>query len=601
MAMNIPRYEESTVANAPVAIPHAQALGAEAFGAGIAQGLQSVNHVAGAIVKSEQEKANLKTAQDATIFFDQLSKEADVTIKSTVGDAAFGTKDNPKGITSTTLDNYDQKALEWIQKNTDNEHQASYAEKIFQERRNTVEHSGLTHAYTEKTKSETVSYDATKSSILDRIALYATDPTKQKEYDQALQEGGDHIEAFGNTRNWSQEQLDLEYDTFMKHATKVKAVQMMTVNPAGAKTFIEENKDTLGAEYTQLKHNVDLVASEQSGINAAEVISGRLYKEDYTTLRSELFKQFGGGTSSFDNKGFKVAEAQLASNNQAIVIAKKQNLEKLEVPVWKAIIDVEKTGGKMSPRQLAAIPEYKDMITSSEPEVVRSASQIMDKVYGEHKQEVDAARAEARFNKSMAAGDKAAKTEAQRNEWLNYYANPDRVASMSEADVLRTAHTLGQYGDDLIKMHKKATSPEALADIKVEASIFKSVMQTLKIPTGKQGQVQEAMKQYLIREQQGDKKILGKDQIRAAIGAAIQEVDVNERSSFMGFDMGTGTSKKKLYEVGNPEAIVIPKDAESKIVPLLNAYGINDTPRARLKLYKEMLAVEGTKKMRGGK
>jgi len=355
------------------------------------------------------------------------------------------------------------------------------------------------------------------------------------------------------------------------------------------------DSQTETALYAMLKP----MAANQEGINAAEAKAPRLYKEDYTVLRQELFKEMGGGTSSFKADAFKVAEAQLASDNQAIQIAKKQNLEKLQVPVWQAILNVEKTGAKMAPAQLAQIPEFQAMQMSQDPEVVKSAASIMDHVYSEHHAMVVEQRAEARANKVAAAEVNRAKHEQQREAWLTFYSNPDAVAGMSKVEVLKAALSLGPYGDDLIKMHDKSTSPAALAEVKVESSTFKSVMETLKVPKDKQGQVMEGMKQYLIREQQDQKRVLTKDQIRGAIAAAVSDVAVNERQTFLGMDMGTTSTTKKLYQVDNPDAIIIPKDQETKISGLLKGAGITDNRRNRLRVYKELLSGDSAAKLRG--
>lgn len=346
------------------------------------------------------------------------------------------------------------------------------------------------------------------------------------------------------------------------------------------------------------------MAANQEGINAAESLAPRLYKEDYTTLRAELFKQMGGGTSSFKADAFKVAEAQLLADNQAIKVAQQQNLEKLQVPVWQAILNAEKSGAKMAPAQLSQLPEFQAMQMSGDPNVVKAAAVIMDHVYTEHHQMVVEARAEARANKVAAAETKRLQTEQQREAFLTYYSNPDAVAAMSKADVLQVALKLGPYGDDLLKMHQKATSPESLADVKVESSTFKNVMETLKVPKDQQGQVMEAMKQYLVREQQDQKRVLNKEQIRQAIASAVSDVTVNQRrQTWWGTNvpgsLGQTSTTMPLYQVQNPDAIVIPKDQEAKISALLQANGITDNRHNRLRVFKEFLSETGTAKLRG--
>lgn len=590
MGAIMPTYDSPQVTPSAVAMPQAQAASADTFGAGLVKGMNQL----GDAVESIRRQNNLETAQKFQAFVGQLNAQTEVEIKSYQGEDVFGNKDNPQGKMRPLLTSYDEKVSDWIQKNAGGNQQFDYLLNKAQESRNAIEHVALTHELSEKKTAQVNSFNAAQSVIINQLAVTAADPNRQDEHDKAYDDGIANIEAFANAHGWTQEQLDQHVATFEQDATTTKAKQILMVNPVSAKNFIEENKDILGTNYTALKQSVELVAAEQQGINAAEEISPRLYKEDYTVLRKELFTRFGGGTANFDYKGFKIAESQLAANNQAITIAKKQNLEKLTVPIYQAILDTEKTGAKMSPKQLSLLPEYREMMTSTDPEVVRFAATLMDKVYGEHRQEVMEQRAEARFERSMNAQGRSAanqaRTDAQRNAWMELYANPDVVAGMSKGDVMQVASQLGQYGDDLIKMHQRSTSPEALASIKIESSTFKSVMETLKIPKNQQGQVQESLKTYLIREQQDNQRVLTKDQIRAAIGMAVQDVQVNVRQSFLGVDMGTTTVKKKLYEVGNQDAIVIPRDTVKQIAPLLRAYGIQDTHRNRLRIYKGLLA-----------
>ena len=604
----IPTYDNPQVQTTAISTPMAQAASLDTFGASLGKALETTGATVSSIVARATVQNNLETAQKFQAFAGQVGVETEAQIKAVQGEAALPSKDDPQGGLHPILSDYDKKVSDWLQKNTSNGQQSAYLSNKAQEYRNQVEGTMLSHELEQKKVVQEQAYTGAQSVIFDAISVTAADPNRQEDYNKAYDDGVANVNAYAIAHGVPDAKHQALLDDFEQKATTIKAKQMLHLNPVAAKEFIEENKDILGTEYTGLKDAVQLVAADQTGINAAEEISGRLYKEDYTTLRGELFKKFGGGTDAFDYRAFKVAEGQLAANNQAVTIAKKQNLDKLTVPIYQAILDTEKTGAKMSPATLSTIPEYQSMMTSGDPEVVKEAAVLMDRVWTENHAVVAEQRAlkheqdrEAKYDRQLAKSDaaaaKAAKIEGQRNTWMEFYGNPDRVASMSKAEVMQTALTLGAYGDDLLKMHAKATSPEALASLKVEASTFKAVMEQLHISKDRQGSVQEALKVHLVNEQKADKRVMNKDQIRAAIGAAIQDVTVNTRTKDWFGDgySPAGTITKKLYEVENPASIIIPAESISKITPLLKAYGITDTQANRLKIYKSMLSMKGGK------
>lgn len=73
--MTVPRYEGSTVQNAAVAVPQAQAPGADAFGAGLGQGLAKLGNVGLEIAKEEQTKSDLTALNQAKITFTEQKQK----------------------------------------------------------------------------------------------------------------------------------------------------------------------------------------------------------------------------------------------------------------------------------------------------------------------------------------------------------------------------------------------------------------------------------------------------------------------------------------------------------------------------------------------
>lgn len=354
-----------------------------------------------------------------------------------------------------------------------------------------------------------------------------------------------------------------------------------------AKDAEEYYKQYVNDIHVDIRTNIEKVisgaGSEQKGIDLAMGMIKRLPTEDFAALIEEGHKTLGADTDAF-----KIFQAQLSSEREIMNRTRKDTMDRLSVPILQRIMDVEKTGRKLSPVELGGMPEFVAMKLSSDPEVVKEASRISDSVYREY-------IAEARFNKSMAAGSKAqydaSKKEAQRLAWYDLFSDPDKVAHMSKAEVLMTARQLGTYGDDLIKMHEKSTSKEALAQLKVDAGTFKAMMVELKIPKSEQAVVQEKVRNFVVSQQQQGGVKFDQDDVRKNIALAVSEVYVNERTTPLGISglSWTGTTKKRRYEVGNPEAIVIPEDRVPAVVDTLKRFGLRDTPKARQEMYDALV------------
>jgi hypothetical protein len=74
MAIIVPRYDQQTVGNAAVSTPQAQALGADAFGAGIATGLNGLANNLGNIADSMNKEKMQQEKEDAAIKKEQTAE-----------------------------------------------------------------------------------------------------------------------------------------------------------------------------------------------------------------------------------------------------------------------------------------------------------------------------------------------------------------------------------------------------------------------------------------------------------------------------------------------------------------------------------------------
>lgn len=608
----MPTYDAPTVETTAISMPQARAASPDTFGAGLGKAMETTGTTVESIIARATVQNNLETAQKFQAFAGQVNIETESQMKSVLGEAAVPSKDNPQGGLHPILDDYDKKISDWLLKNTGNGQQANYLTNKAQEYRNQVEGTMLSHELEQKKVVQEQAYTGAQSIVFNTLAVTAADPNRQEDYTKAYDEGFANADAYAIAHNLPEAKHQELLDDFEQKATTIKARQMMHINPVEAKNFIEENKDILGTEYTALKDSVQLVAADQQGINLAVSMAPRLHKESYTDLRAEGFKQFGGGTDKFDYKSFKVFVAQLGADDQAIKIARVQQVQNTAIPVQKLILQAEANGGKMDPRTLAASPEYKALVDVGTPEAIAAAGQLMDKTFSEHhavvseqraverdaRAERRAARSEAKFDAAQRKQDARA---GQESAYVDLATNPDKIASMTDYEFNNTVMALGPYGTKLISDRKALTSPEKLAQAKIDGKVFTGLMDDLAIPKANRASYFTAATNYIVAKQTGDKHVYSPTQMREAIIGGMQQVQTAAvtKDWFGGGTSPASPDTKLRMDVQNPASIIIPPEDLTKITRGIASSGLLDTQANRLRLYDALLADKGKATKKG--
>jgi hypothetical protein len=244
---------------------------------------------------------------------------------------------------------------------------------------------------------------------------------------------------------------------------------------------------------------------------------------------------------------------------------------------------------------LQGIPEFQKLMTSDDPEAVKTAMQISDHVWtGWHAVQAEN-RAEARADRLANAQNKAIQQQAQRDQYDDYQLHPDQVAQMSDADVLKAATQLGAFGPKLVALRKQVASPEALAKVQIPAEMTNAAITSLGIGKSQRATFIDGVNSFLASQQTDQHHVLNQQQMRQAIAYATAKVAVQDHTWSRMFG---ATTTKYRYQVTDPSEIVIPKDVNDKITGILTQQQISDTPANRVRIYDAMNAEA---KLNGGK
>lgn len=606
MAITIPRYDGAQVKSIGIQAPRAQGT-PNMFGA-LGQGIQRAGEVA-SVIAGDMQKEELQTkAYDFRVTLDDHENSIKFGEPGDDGAEGFLKIEGSESMQykDTYLEDFKTKAFEAIPKDVP-ERVRSQFEKIAQERYNSVSNEFNRHAITQERKANDAATGAMEASILrnisqnpyddDRFQLELATLKHVVDQDVTKKYGEGNAEATAIRKS----RLELAVnDAYSKRLNRI-----LLDDPAKGKQFLDDNTGvgTLTPESVDhYKKILEPLVANQDGINAAfEDIPRLKAGEPIDSLIAERQKKLTSRPAVF-----KVYEAQLRASQSDMKNANIQGAQTAAMDVQKLIIEAEKGGGKMSPVQLLASPEYKALVALGTPEALTLAAGYSDKTYQEHHSEVVEARTIARENriegKMNRAEAKQDLVNAQQLEFTRLSLAPDEVASMSPFELGQKVVELGpSLGGQLRTMQATLASPEKLAQANMDKTAFNGLMVSLGIEDKKkQAQYYDKAQAHIISQQQDGKRIFRPDQMRQAVIAAMQDVEVSERSEkWFGDGYNYSTTTKKRIDVQNPEAIIIPKEDLSTVTQFLKDNNFDDTPKNRLRVYDRILSDRGGKKIKG--
>ncbi len=602
MAITIPRYDGAQVKSIGIQAPRAQGVASPLVGLG--QSLQQAGQQMGEFGREQQQQEIQTKAYDFRVKLDEQENAIKFGEPGDDGAEGFLKIEGSESMQykDTYLEDFKTKAFEAIPKDVPERVKAQF-EKIAQERYNSVTNEFNRHAITQERKANDAATGAMEASILrnissnpyddDRFQLELATLKHVVDQDVTKKYGEGNAEATAIRKS----RLELAVnDAYSKRLNRI-----LLDDPAKGKQFLDDNTGTGTLTPETVDHYTQVLkplVANQDGINKAFEFIPRLKAgEPVDMLIAE-----GQKSLSSRPEVFKVFEAQLRASQADIKNAAIQGAQTAAMDVQKLIFEAEKGGGKMSPVQLLASPEYKKLVALGTPEALTLAAGYSDKTYQEHHSVVVDARTVARENriegKMNRAEAKQDLVNAQQLEFTRLSLAPDEVASMSPFELGQKVVELGpSLGGQLRKMQATLASPESLAQVKLENKAFTSLMNNLGITDKtKQSKYYASAQDYLVSQQQEGKRLFNPEQMRKAIVGAFQDVEVSERSEkWFGDGYNYSTTKKKRIDVQNPEAIIIPKDDLSTVTQFLKDNKFDDTPKNRLRVYDRLLSERGNK------
>lgn len=179
--------------------------------------------------------------------------------------------------------------------------------------------------------------------------------------------------------------------------------------------------------------------------------------------------------------------------------------------------------------------------------------------------------------KAASGGGAAAANESRDEMFNSLYADDDGIARMSKAEIgtLRakglTQTQVGQL------MRRKDALAKGAEDVQVDTDQLNAAMEREGIgekDKATRGKIKAAVEAAVYAEQKARGKPISREEKDKIINRQFLEVDSHWKRS--GGLMGgqEGTDKKRYYEVGKKESIVVPKKERESIIGILKSKGI---------------------------
>lgn len=179
--------------------------------------------------------------------------------------------------------------------------------------------------------------------------------------------------------------------------------------------------------------------------------------------------------------------------------------------------------------------------------------------------------------KAAASGGNSAAKESRDEMFNSLYADDDGIARMSKAEIgtLRakglTQTQVGQL------MRRKDALAKGAEDVKVDTDQLNAAMEREGIgekDKATRGRIKAAVEAEVYAEQKARGKQLSREEKDKIINRQLLEVDSHWKRSGGLLGGQEGTDKKKYYEVGKKESIVVPKKERESIIGILKSKGI---------------------------
>lgn len=382
---------------------------------------------------------------------------------------------------------------------------------------------------------------------------------------QSLDRVATNTRIFARDQGLAGEQLDIAVKEATSKMHGVVINRMLEAgNATAAKEYYELNKDAITekegkAMRKAIKSDSDMMEAQEAVDN---VIKGFGPEDDdeafnLDAMASEIRSMYRD-KPDVQAKALSMLKERASERDYSI----RQRDYQTTGGIWKRVID----GARIS--DIQKTPEFKRLDGKSQADLIGSIERFQ--------------------------GDKGENNMERYAEYWAIASNPQALVQMSDAQIFAMTPKLG---DTLTKKLLNDRQSLISGQDKVRAATidndqFKFWANQSGINTSpKKGSDDEKVlgelkyrAETLIDSQQ---RALGRELRREEkddiMKRLLVEVPVNYRTTFLGFDTGTTTERKRLFEVKDPRAIIVPKGDRQTVINALQAAGISQPTEEQIR------------------
>jgi hypothetical protein len=462
----VPRYDEPTVQNAAIVTPRAQAVGADAFGAGLAKGLSQVGGVAfDAAEKQAKMEAQTglykhRVAVDGHESYVGFGDDKKPGFFGLRGEDAAKNRDAYLEEFKTRLDSSVPKDASPDLKRA--------IEQINAERYGKLQGQFDRHALSESQTANDAAAKAMEESTIKNIGNYYNDDAR---FGQELSVLRHVIETDAETKGQGVELKKLRLETMTSRAYSERFDRILGVSPKAAKDFFDKNRDSMtSADQHRHEQALKPLVTKQIGMETAIEMAPLLGAKPLTEVLGEVRTKLKS-----DPDALNIAETQLKQMEAERRDQIKQVRDETAAPIYKRIAGIQLSGRAA---KLSDIPANEwTALVKADPE---EAGKIQDAIRREQQGEED--RKERKLDRAERQADrKERKSEAgTMTQLLNWSAlNGDPVSLMgANLDKMYTEGLLGKehYRSLSTKQADLRADPDKGTAIRTEAATVEDVL-----------------------------------------------------------------------------------------------------------------------------
>lgn len=480
MAFTVPRYEQSTVNNAAVATPQAQALGADAFGAGIAKGLNDASRVAGAVAKNEQDKADAGMILKGVSDTDTLETSLVSGARELKGQSALGMSD----VFMKEWDTGTGKVREGL----GTEEQRAAFDKLTVSRRHSFETLVNTHEYQEATAWNVGNAEGAVKSSFSRMGLYGADPVRFEDARLEMERGAKvamALKGFGADSDATKEKL-FELNS-KAYEDQIQA--RITTNATEAKGLFDALRTKLDPDAAgRLEKQLKPAVSFQTGLDTANAL---LDQNPSATADDLLTKLRKDPVVTKDKEAFTFAEGQIRTMKAAQEQGRIQQSKKLAADVTAPLAKMVAEGRRPTLADFKNDPNAAELLKHDPEEYQKIAKEIIavndraaervriEEARSDAKAERGERRQEHNTRQAILEEERAAK-KTQRGNYADLWSDPGALQKTDLNRMVLLEKLTPEQGKDL-EARKGNMNKDTLLS---EVAEIKTVLGAAKITKG---------------------------------------------------------------------------------------------------------------------